>query len=65
MFARIGAKIIEILVMKFLSLLPKGIRYVSNRLKRKKRAKQSQEAARKVEDAKTINDIRNSVDDLP
>ena len=65
MFARLGAKIIEILVMKLLALIPMGIRYVSDRLKRRKRNNESQEAARKVEDAKTLSDVRNSVDDLP
>lgn len=60
------AKVLSNVIITALSSLATWTyRKVTGYLERRKRDKQSQEAAKKVENAKTSDDFRSSVNDLP
>lgn len=55
----------NVLVTLLSNLASKGWRALIGYIERRKRNKKSQEVAERVENAKSPNDIRDSVDDLP
>lgn len=60
------AKVISSILLNVInSLASKAYQAVTKYLERRKRDKRSQEVAKKVEDAKTPSEIRDSIDDLP
>ena len=69
LLSSVGAKIISglsgVVASLALSFVQWAIKVGRRMIARKKRVKETQEAARGVEDANTNSDIRDSIDDLP
>lgn len=65
MWAKLGAQLIVELLKFIPGLVAKGVDALRAYLERKKRIRTAEEAAKKVEDAKSPEDIRTAADDLP
>lgn len=62
MWQKILASVIVTLTKDFATW---AFSFVSRFIKRKKRVKKSEEVAQRIEDAKTPDEVRASIDDLP
>lgn len=62
MWAKVLTQVVTNLLLSFASYVAKKAK---SYFKRKKRIEETQEAAQEIQDAKTQDDVRRSVDNLP